>query len=694
MIDMAKTFVHLTTPINMPTRFLILFVLLVTSSDRRILAFQTQRIGFLVVSKSLRTCSSVQESASRASNDGERDVASSRPRASHRILQFSKSKWKKKRFLMIKDVNAAVQEKHAKAATKAEEMVRRMWSLYENSGSIECRPDLQCYNLWIHAVAKSNQRWHNAGTDALVPVGERAELILQEMRERGIEPNVVSYTSVMDAYANQARLGDPKAPAEADRVLFDLLERSEYTSNLQATAVTSDTVINAWAQQGTWEGAEKAQDILERLEAMSMTFSGSRSSKQSSTTLRPTAHSYATVIAAWANSGGGTEAAQKANDILDRLLDAKPNAEDESVVRPDTVIFNAVIAAWANSGDPQCGTKADELLRQMQDLRKDVYHDCQPDVVTYNSVLSAWSRCGHMNAAVQAERILKELIVARKENPKDNPAPNVISYNTVLNAWSKSTLDGAQDRAETLLKFMARSDQGEIVPDLYSFSSVLNAIAKSKQPGKALRAKKLLEYMLEESRGIKDVELTPVPFNAVINAAAFSAVGTCDEEKREALQVAVNTITLMRKLNVAPDPISYGNALKALANLMPSGKARYDMAMELFFNCCEEGLVEDLAWNEVQRCLPLNLICERLNLSPHVASLRDLPKPWRRNTRSMTARRRRKQSSSSFPTTTTHNDIFSSGDSTAPPRPEEARFMPHRRQIAISEPSYQSGRDI
>mmetsp|Transcript_26929 Transcript_26929/g.74229 ORF Transcript_26929/g.74229 Transcript_26929/m.74229 type:complete len:692 (+) Transcript_26929:286-2361(+) len=594
-----------------------------------------------------------------------------------REFQFSKSKWKKKRFLMMKDVNAAVHKRQPKAANKAEEMVRRMWTLYEKTGENEFKPDLQAYNLWIHAVAKSKPQRHRE----LSP-GKRAEQILEEMRERGVHPNVVSYTSVVDAYANQGRLGDSKAPAEAERVLFDLLERTKYSSNLQVTAVTSDAVLNAWAQQGSWESAERAQLILERLEAMT-----DPNDESPSKLVRPTAHSYATVIHAWAKSNGGSEAARKAHAILDRLLLKTNRQGDEDAVTPDTVIFNAVIDAWGRSGDPQCGSKAEELLRQMKDLDEGLYcENCHPDVVTYNSVLSAWSRSGHVNAAVQAEKILKDMIVARKEDPDGNPAPNVISYNTVLHAWAKSSLDGAADRAETLLKYMARSEQGDILPDVYSYSSVLNAIAKSKKPGKALRAKKLLELMIE-SPSMNPSELTPVPFNAVINAAAFSAVGTCDEEKREALQVAVSIFPLMRRLGVEKDTISYGNMLKAISNLTPSGDKRYSMALQLFMDCGDKGLVEDLVWNEVQRCVPYHMLCDQLGLN-HLGMgkthrLRDLPKRWRRNRRAATVRRRR--NTTRAPESTEQSEKEQAQDATP---------QPFRRKVVISEPSWQSGRDM
>eukprot|EP00522_Entomoneis_paludosa_P006204 CAMPEP_0172446014 /NCGR_PEP_ID=MMETSP1065-20121228/5721_1 /TAXON_ID=265537 /ORGANISM="Amphiprora paludosa, Strain CCMP125" /LENGTH=669 /DNA_ID=CAMNT_0013197031 /DNA_START=295 /DNA_END=2304 /DNA_ORIENTATION=+ len=599
-------------------------------------------------------------------------------------FQFSKSKWKKKRFLMMKDVNAAVHKRQAKAAIKAEEMVRRMWTLYEKTGEADFRPDLQVYNLWIHAVAKSNPSRHRASKDDLA-TGRRAEQILEEMRERGVAPNVVSYTSVMDAYANQGRLGDRQAPAEAERVLFDLLERSEYSSNLQVTAVTSDTVLNAWAQQGTWESAERAELILQRLEAMT---DPTTNSGPVAKLVRPTAHSYATVIHAWAKSGGGADAARRAQAILDRLLTETKQPGDEDAVRPDNVIFNAVIDAWASSGDPQCGSKAVELLRQMKDLDEGLYCDnCAPDVVTYNSVLSAWSRSGHINSAVQAERILKEMILARKEDPERNPAPNVISYNTVLHAWSKSSLDGAAERAETLLKFMARSDQGDIVPDVYSYSSVLDAIAKSKTPGKALRAKSLLEHMLE-SPAIKPDKLTPVPFNAVINAAAFSAVGTCDEERREALQVAVKIFPLMRSLGVEKDTISYGTMLKAIANLVPAGDKRYTMSLQLFADCCDKGLVEDLVWNEVQRCVPDRMMSDHVGMGPVKSlRLRDLPRQWRRNQRSNRSRRRRTKGAPEY-------SKQNSGSKNNNSNNEDSQPQPFRRNVVISEASWQSGRDM
>jgi ADP-ribosylglycohydrolase len=49
-------------------------------------------------------------------------------------------------------------------------------------------------------------------------------------------------------------------------VLFRLLDEAPTTDHMELTLVTCDTILNAWAQQGTREGAERAQMILFRLE--------------------------------------------------------------------------------------------------------------------------------------------------------------------------------------------------------------------------------------------------------------------------------------------------------------------------------------------------------------------------------------------------------------------------------------------
>jgi hypothetical protein len=307
----------------------------------------------------------------------------------------------------------------------------------------------------------------------------------------------------------------------------------------------------------------------------------------------------------------------------------------ENAIRPDVVVFNAVIKAWAASKDKRAGKQAFALLRQMKDLATEGY-DTYPDIVTYNTLLSAWSHCGEVNAAPQAEKIVSEMQKAAKES-KSAPQPNTVSYNTILDAWSKSSLPGAALRAQKVLEFLIKSEDPEIAPDVISFTSVLDAWAKSKEPHKGARTRELLNQLVDLYETTKRPNLRPsqISYNSVLNACAFSAIGTSVEEQREALQIAVATFSEMRKSEfTAPDTVTYGNMLKCLANLMPQGEIRTQMALQIFAKCREEGLVGTLVWNEVRRAVPSWELEEKLNLkSSGNKQLRDLPQAWRQQNR-------------------------------------------------------------
>ena len=180
--------------------------------------------------------------------------------------KFSKNRWKKKRYLMIQDVKRMIQRNDPHALRKAEEVVRRMSTLYEKSGGdLDYRPTLQAYNMWINALAKSDRP--NAG--------RQAEAIIEQMKRNDVEPDVVTYTSVLDAYARS----DPSSKVE--EVMFRLIEEAQ-SSSVEFSSVTCDAILNVWAQQGTRESAERAQIILHRLGTMQRG------------DMKPTEYSYAT----------------------------------------------------------------------------------------------------------------------------------------------------------------------------------------------------------------------------------------------------------------------------------------------------------------------------------------------------------------------------------------------------------------
>jgi PPR repeat family len=357
------------------------------------------------------------------------------------------------------------------------------------------------------------------------------------------------------------------------------------------------------------------------------------------------------VINAYAKVGS-TQAAERAVALLSRMirraskevedvragLRSKKSVERNRAVRPDTVVFNACINAWATSRDPQAGKKAMEILEQMKALAATVdeqRYDLNPDTVTYNTVLSCWSHCGDKNAALQAEKIVKEMRAISHQSPTSAVHANTVTFNTVLHAWSQSKLPNAASRAEELIEYMIQSNDHTISPDKYSFNSVMDAISKSKEPHKGRRARAWLDrlhQMYDERQG-PNLKPTTTAYNTVLNACAFSAQRTPREEQKEALKIAVKTFASMPRERIQRDTVTYGTMLKCFANLIPKGDVRNRMALQVFQECCEEGMVGDLVWNEIRRSIPPQLLQEACQFQRECGSMEvhDLPVEWRVN---------------------------------------------------------------
>ena len=574
-------------------------------------------------------------------------------------FRMSERRRRTQRHKILQSVAKAIQRRDRSSPRKAREALETIEGDMIAQDVRDRGPLLHAYNLWIHAVAKTVRN-----------PGQEAEQVLELMvRNPSIEPDVVSYTNVIDAYARS------KSPKDAERVFFQLLERQLYDPKLVVTAVTIDAVLNAWAQAGTLEAAQRAHSIVQRLTHMP--------------NMQPTSHSYGTVLNAFAKC----QAPEYAEDILQNLVKAKGE-----VVEVDTIMFNIAIQAWANSGDARAGSRAQRLLTQMTDMYATTGAPTRPDVVSYNTVISSWAHCGHMNAAQQAEKVLQSM---HKESrvSAGAPQPNTISYNSLLHAYANAPIaivkldPSPAQRASKVLQYMIQSNNPDVAPDVISFTSVLNVWAKSKEPNKTIQTQKILSLLLKmssQSRWSKRLKITsPIPFNAVLNTCAFAAFDKNNDmadldTRKTALRVAVSTFSELRKQRgIQPDTISYGNMLKCCSNLMPVGTARTDLAKKVFELCCADGLVGEMVWNEVRRSIPYKVIAQEiLPRKYHVRGgipktrLRDVPPHWRVNVSDKNRRQ---------PTVKTPKSVDT--------KPPERSGMRARGPRGVSEPLW-SGKDM
>mmetsp|Transcript_16185 Transcript_16185/g.33877 ORF Transcript_16185/g.33877 Transcript_16185/m.33877 type:complete len:806 (+) Transcript_16185:70-2487(+) len=462
-------------------------------------------------------------------------------------------------------------------------------------------------------------------------------------------PGPEQYTALIDAYANS---GSSDAPERAEKIISRITEANEKSNRtvVTPTASMSDGIMKAYANLGTAEGAEQATAILNRMEYLR--------EHNPLSNCKPSVYSYGVAISAWTRVGS-QEAAENAEAILHRLFvaydDMLNKGETGSYVqelKPNSVVFNSVIDAWARSGSPLAGEKAEALLQRMKELSMLPEYDIRPDTISFNTCIKAWCNSKSPNAAIKAGEVLSLLETHPKYAKRDTMVtvrPTKLSYNTVINAYAKSMEPDAAIHSQDILMRMIKSFKSDafstIKPDVVTFSSVLNSLAKSKTvPSKANKCLSILKSMTELHKVDRTLDTQPniICYNTVLNACAFSA-HRGDDEKREALSVAVETFNQLREGHYAsPDAVSYGNMLKCCANLMPLGNSRTSMASKIFSSCVEDGLVGGMVLDEVRRSMPpdifLKLLADcgfdkpmRKRKLPSSIELRDLPRKWTMN---------------------------------------------------------------
>ena len=138
-------------------------------------------------------------------------------------------------------------------------------------------------------------------------------------------------------------------------------------------------------------------------------------------------------VDAWARSGEGGPAAQRAEALLQQMNQLYQTGGDENLC-PTTGIFNAVINAWARSKERIAPVRAEQILNWMQTLNPKL--GVQPDKYTFNTVIHAYAVRGGTDAAVKAQELLARMHKLFHEGNLSSK-PDVISYNVVINCWAK-----------------------------------------------------------------------------------------------------------------------------------------------------------------------------------------------------------------------------------------------------------------
>jgi len=311
-------------------------------------------------------------------------------------------------------------------------------------GGVE--PNVVTYSSLMNAYAMRGQ------TDG-------AEAVLARMQVQGVQPNLITFNSLATAYARDGNIAGAA----------DVLRRMQTDAHVTPNAVSYNAVLSAHAQSGSWKGAE---EVIQHMTASNV---------------QPNASSFNTLIDAYA-AKGNVEGAENVLRRMNKLTEVEPNV----------ISFSSVINAYSMRGDWR---GAENLLRRMQ------YQGVQPNLVTYNSLVTAYSKDGNHSGAED---------VLRRMHADPHVEPTTTTYNLLINSYAqKGAWRGAEEVLQRMLSATTTGGGSVIAPTIMTYNSLINAHAKDGNYNGALS---VLARLLE-----RGVEPTVTTFNSIIKA--FSKEG-------------------------------------------------------------------------------------------------------------------------------------------------------------------------
>jgi pentatricopeptide repeat protein len=398
-------------------------------------------------------------------------------------------------------------------------------------------------------------------------------------------------------------------------------------------------VIEAFARQGTVDGIEQAERILDTMERDFIKRQGFG---------KLTNYPYNIMMHAYAQTGNSS----KAEHMFEHLTDVGRQMRLPHL-RPDVISCSMLMNAWTNECKPGFVAKIEQLL---SDMEASADKGMQPDVITYGIVLNALARSDDRDVEARQETVLRNM---RKRGIE----PNRVCFNCVMKTYAAR---GNFRRAREMLLNMDRKESTSAA----DFSLCIMAYAKSrhcfnedhlrdavrlfsividrykegnaafKSNGSMVRS---MAYVLikcnfqrkaDVARDImamaqeSKIDIDTSTYNAIIKACSTETGDT--EAKLDALEYAGATFQMMRHTQAGVDDATYWQLLHCLINLMDNIDERNAAIKKFFSECCQEGMVSSGILSVVHRYVPDYHIFSDLVQDEDGVVFDCIPSEWKR----------------------------------------------------------------
>mmetsp|Transcript_25140 Transcript_25140/g.37994 ORF Transcript_25140/g.37994 Transcript_25140/m.37994 type:complete len:770 (+) Transcript_25140:70-2379(+) len=461
---------------------------------------------------------------------------------------------------------------------------------------------VDAFNIVLTGWAKSDR---NDGPERARNLLLRMEAV--DANREILKPTVQSFTSLIDAYAQKNTW---EGACEAERTLNALLR--EYLElkdeSLEPNIATFGIVLSCWSRvskRGSTDAASKADKLLMRMEDL---FQSGRLS------FGPDAIAYVTVLLACVNSKNKIEAPIRAVEILDETNERYLDGDDS--FKPSAKSIRAVIEAFVKSGRQDASFKAEEVFKKYDEYLLQEEDDKIVNDI-FQSMIFGW---GKNCDPGKAHEVLVEMI-------DRNLKPDSFCFDRVIEAYTLEEAANLGQIKEVFELMENCSANGDLEPNERVYTSFIRALTKAKVASLGQKAWVILERMkMLYELGNKGIKPTVFTYNAVLHACV-EAMSDDATENLETFKVALKAFNTLVEDDERLDHVTYGNMLRCSA-LLPQGSQREAVIATIFDRCCRNGFINSYVIRDLVLVANEELWRDLCQCSEGEINTKSLPAAW------------------------------------------------------------------
>lgn len=300
-----------------------------------------------------------------------------------------------------------------------------------------------------------------------------------------------------------------------------------------------------------------SQRCLEILQQLQLEYDSSNDES-----IRPDSNTFLYVLKAFTktsslnNNPQAPLAAQRAQETLEWMEELYESGKNAKAV-PSVLAYTMVMDAYAKSGAKNAGSKAEEMLRKLQEK------GMEPNLFCYNMVINAYTNQGRRGGAVDnAERIFHELEEVYRSTLDERLKPDVVTYTSLVTAWSNANRRGyGAKRANQIISDMIENG---VNPNIVTYNACLKTLSRSGEKDAPKKALELLEKIENDHlHGDQAVKIDRISYNTALHTMAKSG-------SPKALLDAERVLEKMEKnpdKSLQPNLFSYNTVIEGYSKL-------------------------------------------------------------------------------------------------------------------------------